>query len=258
MMTPVFPQIPLKDMNAAQLVFELTREAEALVYDEDRLIVNAAMIATHLHRNQTRSVRGDLPRVPYIEHPIRNALRALRFGKGSPQLIAANLLHDTLEDCLDEIVRMFVNVDELPAHVNLETIRGRRVAAFLWMAGAFGQHIADIVLEVSNKVGGTRQDYWMKLATLAERAGGTVPDPVAVDALIVKAMDLLDNAGSLRHQLAAGEDPHVILRRAEKYRPAVVLVSTALRAIGEIAISDALDELEGHLSKIITDLTVCG
>lgn len=256
MMTHTFPQIPLKEMDAAQLVFELSRQVESQVLDRDGIVMSAAMIATYLHRNQTRSVRGDLPRVPYIEHPMRNALRAIRFGKTDPQLIAACLLHDTLEDCAGAIVEEFARVDLQPEWITTETLRGRREAAYQWMLDSFGVYVADTVLEVTNKLGGTRQDYWMKLSLLAERVQCIVPDPVAKMALIVKAMDLLDNAGSLRHQLAQGETPEVILRRAEKYRPAVVLVSSALRGIGEIEISDALDELEGHLDKIIADQSV--
>ncbi|MCY1718581.1 hypothetical protein OVA26_16715 [Microbacterium sp. SL62] len=258
MMTIAFPRTPLKEMDAASLVFELSRQVEARVFDRKGIVMAAAMMAAHLHRNQTRGIRRDLPRVPYIEHPMRNTLRALRYGKTDPELLAACLMHDTLEDCVDEIVDQFVDTDELPGHIALETISGRRAAAHLWMIDAFGATVADVVLDVSNKVACTRRDYWMKMAALAARATGAVPDPIATMAVIVKALDLLDNAGALRHQLAAGDTPSVVLRRAQKYLPAVKELSPALRFIGEPEIADDLDKLLVHLEEIIASQRVSG
>jgi len=88
------------------------------------------------------------------------------------------------------------------------------------------------------------------------RAIGTVP--IAVMAVIVKTLDLLDNAGALRHQLAAGDTPYVVLRRAQKYLPAVKELSPALRFIGETEIADDLDKLEGHLEEIVASQWVSG
>jgi (p)ppGpp synthase/HD superfamily hydrolase len=66
-------------------------------------------MASFLHRKQTRFVRGDLPRVPYIEHPLRVALRLVRWGVPDAELIAAALLHDVVEDCSTELLEASAN-----------------------------------------------------------------------------------------------------------------------------------------------------
>lgn len=261
MMTLAYPTIPLKEMDAAMLVFELSREVERVILDpEERAIVmSAAMLATHLHRHQTRRVRGDLPFVPYIEHPVRNALRLIRFGKTAYRLIAAALLHDVVEDCAKEIALELAAANLIPFYVRLDTAKGRREVALIWLAEQFDDHISGVVEKVSHKIGSTRADYQpsMEMLTAAAieaaeaAASGSIFDPFAIDALFVKAVDLLDNAGSLRHQLAAGEDASLILNRAQKYLPAVIVVAAAMRELGEDAIADALDELRGHLEVIL-------
>jgi guanosine-3',5'-bis(diphosphate) 3'-pyrophosphohydrolase len=61
-----------------------------------RLLVEAAGFAAHKHRKQFRK---DADRTPYIQHPLAVA-RALaeEGGVDDPELLAAALLHDTLED----------------------------------------------------------------------------------------------------------------------------------------------------------------
>lgn len=61
--------------------------------DTTKLILTAAIAATAWHGNQTRKHTGE----PYITHPLAVA-EAVRHMGGSPEAIAAAILHDVLED----------------------------------------------------------------------------------------------------------------------------------------------------------------
>ena len=62
----------------------------------NQLILKAAHFATHKHRNQRRK---DEEKTPYINHPISVAKIISEIGNvEDPEVLAAALLHDTLED----------------------------------------------------------------------------------------------------------------------------------------------------------------
>jgi guanosine-3',5'-bis(diphosphate) 3'-pyrophosphohydrolase len=85
------------------------------------LILRAVAFAAHKHRDQRRK---DKEASPYINHPIE--LAHLLWNEGAvrdPMVIAAALLHDTLED----------------TETSWQELRGE-----------FGEEIADIVLEVTD------------------------------------------------------------------------------------------------------------
>ena len=61
-----------------------------------QLILNAADFAAYKHRNQKRK---DEEKTPYINHPIAVARAISEIGNvEDPEVLAAALLHDTLED----------------------------------------------------------------------------------------------------------------------------------------------------------------
>jgi (p)ppGpp synthase/HD superfamily hydrolase len=198
-------RIPLKQMDSALLVFELEREIQRLMPGtaNTELVTGAAATASFLHRDQTRFVRGDLPRVPYIEHPLRVALRLLRWGVTDAELIAAALLHDVVEDCREGLLAAFGLAGEDPLDC-LTRLYGRRVAL--------------LVAAVTNPGGST--SYEEHLAVLASSGSR---------ALLIKASDLKDNAGSIRHQLGHGQDSRMY-RMLFKYMPAVEIVAKGLRS----------------------------
>lgn len=71
------------------------------------LIVRAVHFAAQHHVGQFRKSN---PAVPYINHPIDVMHRLLMAGETSPQLLAAAVLHDTVEDTaatLDDILAEF-------------------------------------------------------------------------------------------------------------------------------------------------------
>jgi guanosine-3',5'-bis(diphosphate) 3'-pyrophosphohydrolase len=89
--------------------------------DPVSLILKAADFAAHKHRDQRRK---GIDASPYINHPIdlANILRN-EGGVADPVILAAALLHDTLED----------------TETSWEELRGQ-----------FGEEIADIVAEVTD------------------------------------------------------------------------------------------------------------
>ena len=74
----------------------------------NQLILKAARFAAYKHRNQRRK---DEERTPYINHPISVAKIISEIGKiEDPEVLAAALLHDTLEDTdttEDELIDKF-------------------------------------------------------------------------------------------------------------------------------------------------------
>lgn len=71
------------------------------------LVLRAAVYAAHAHRRQTR--KGPQGH-PYIEHPLMVAQTLAASGVEDPVVLAAALLHDTIEDCektKEEIAQVF-------------------------------------------------------------------------------------------------------------------------------------------------------
>jgi len=94
--------------------------AERVAVTSFSVIVTAADFAARAHRGQTRKGRS---RRPYIEHVLAVTSTLSTHGIDDPVTLAAALLHDTIEDC-------GLTRDGL--------------------AAVFGDHIADVVLEVSD------------------------------------------------------------------------------------------------------------
>jgi (p)ppGpp synthase/HD superfamily hydrolase len=259
-----FPRVPLKEMDAAMLAYELARETDRIIISPEGrdMVTSAAMLATFLHRHQTRRVRRDLPRVPYIEHPLRNALRLIRWGRGAdaPRLVMA-LLHDVVEDCGREILSEYAVPAGIGVGVDEDDLESIQNAAIAWLKLAYGDRVGRAVALVTNKPFITREQYQAHIIDLAAVAACTFTDlsvefdSVPVDALLVKAADLMDNAGSLRHQLAAGESEQIVNHLATKYLPVMRPVIDALLNIGDSTVAHSLIEVETSLQHIVATTT---
>lgn len=233
-----YPRVPLKKMDPAMLVFELNRETARLMPDHSELITSAATVASHLHRNQTRMVRGDLPKVPYIEHPLRVALRLIRWGITDAHIIAAALLHDTLEDCAQELVSTFGEpwmIDYPPAVLSTLYDVDPPVDS--------DSQIDRLVQAVTNPEPGTTS-YQDHLANLASEG--------STGALLIKASDLKDNAGSIKHQLGHGKDAR-LFRLAAKYYQPVKMISAELAVRNELAAHTDLEKVHQDLVELAID-----
>jgi hypothetical protein len=252
-LTVQIPSIPLKEMDSAMLSFELVREIDRIFGSEKQsaadqqaarnMVLSAAMVATHLHRNQTRYVRENFPRVPYIEHPLRNTLRLIRWGARSADLLAASVLHDTVEDCAAEIVGVyFFDLGEKNSTFTRASAQHQSPAqdavnqrsALRWISRAYSPATAFIVAGVTNPIdGGTYLGHLRELAS----PNDTVTRDQNRDPLLVKAADLIDNAGSLAHQY--GQVPNTFIEKmVRKYAPAVLLVK---RALSDLAFDESLN-----------------
>ncbi len=181
------------------------------------LVSRAAHYAARLHSNQVRT-GFDGSKSPYINHPMRVALKLIDWGISNPEVIAAALLHDTVEDCSDLI----------------ETYLIREGTAEQWVRLQFGPRAAGIVSEVTNSKG---QIYRDKIVDLAERGSS--------DALLVKAADLVDNAGSV-----PSNGGHRGLRLAEKYQPVIPAAVGRLRRLGYKSAADELTAIAANLDAI--------
>jgi hypothetical protein len=107
-MTTLFASVPLKDMDPFALTMAIFDEIRTIPGVDGVALSKVISAASYLHLNQTRVNRKGLPRTSYIEHPLRNGLRVLRWGVTSEAVLVGLLLHDTVEDCLDRVLDAFV------------------------------------------------------------------------------------------------------------------------------------------------------
>lgn len=238
---PRYPRIPLKEMDGTMLVFELGREIDRVVDTGDgrEMIASAASLASFLHRNQVRSTRKNMPRTAYIEHPLRVTLRLIRWGSCDHELLTAALLHDTAEDCAQEIVEEFAQhiiglPEDTPTQIALE-----------WMGQSYGTGVEGIVAGMTNGEG-PDFDYTAHLEAMTDAR-----------VLLGKASDLTDNAGSLIHQYGHVTEA-TITKRLYKYMPGVVIVRDKLLHQGtlpqNIKIRSVLKNAAEALDKVDNDL----
>lgn len=206
----VFPRVPLKKMDPSMLVFELDRETHRLMPEASEAITSAATLASFLHRNQTRSVRANMDRVPYIEHPLRVALRLIRWGVRDAEIIIAALLHDVAEDCADELLEVFGS-----KHVAEDAID--------CLTRLYGNRVAWLVEQVTNPDPAEGMTYAGHIRLLSA---------LASPALLIKASDLKDNAGSITHQLGHSDKLDArMLRLTAKYLPVIPAVTEGLEML---------------------------
>jgi (p)ppGpp synthase/HD superfamily hydrolase len=206
---------PLKELSAAQLAQTLQHEAVEVGMDRD-VISSAVDLATILHAHQSRGNRGNFVTTPYIEHPLRNAVRLLRLGVTNQDVITAVILHDTVEDGADVFVKKFYN--EVSTNDELES----RAILSDYISKAYGSNVARLVEAVTNDYIADTEKSKM---TLAQKNMGYlihVRDNIKGDAevILVKITDFVDNASGLYHNDIPGREVKT-KRQAQKYRPVV-------------------------------------
>jgi hypothetical protein len=212
-MTPL-ASVPLKDMDPSALTMAVLSAAAQVPGMEDQKVANAISTASYLHLNQTRANRGSFARTAYIEHPLRGALRAMRWGVTDEQIITGILLHDTVEDCLDRLLDAFA-----PGRRDHLSLEDQRARAFTWIGHQFGPRASALVLALTNPVPGPVE---LSKAQKREQYAAHVAEAIAGDAaaFIGKFADFMDNAGGLHHNLVPGNEG-MVARLALKYGPVV-------------------------------------
>lgn len=229
-------ELPLKDMEASLLGSAILACVVDLGLDRDRF-TEAIDVASFIHRGQTRKRRGGMPVVHYIEHPLRNTLRALRYGVTDADTLVAVILHDTVEDGALEMASVLAG---RPAATEEEA----RATALAFLGQRFGTEVAATVEGLSNPLlddGLSRtaknRAYVRHVARAAESA------PV----LVAKFVDFADNALSLHHA-----DDAFASRQAKKYLPLVALFDQRLGdddvrdLVGPDAVARMREALDGN------------
>lgn len=235
-------RLALKELDSAGLVLTLQR----LVLDQPESFESvktfeAVSLATYLHRAETRDVRANLPRTPYIEHPLRNTIRLLRMDCYCEDTVIATILHDVLEDCAEEIVREFRDMDTS----DMDEHELRRTA-LAYIQEQYGSEVARLVLSVSNEILPDGTPVAEKNVIYCNHAGASIQDPKSY---LIKYTDLMDNAASLYHHFIEGADNTKVIRRAVKYLPLIDVFETTHPTVrDELPISeDAKEEILANL-----------
>lgn len=143
--------------------------------------------ATQWHKGQTRFTGVNQPREPYINHPMRNMIRAFQWGVVDVDLLVAILLHDVLEDCAHRILGE--KKDE-----TIEGHKAQRAQACAVIQEKFSTHVADLVVSVTNPIVSAYASREEKRKSYLNHVSNALTDP---EVFIVKLADFVDNAGSL-------------------------------------------------------------
>lgn len=243
---------PLKELSAAQLAQTLQHEAADAGLDRD-VISSAVDLATILHAHQSRGNRGNFVTTPYIEHPLRNAVRLLRLGVTNQDVIVAVILHDTVEDGAGVFVQKFhseeLDSDELAARATLSG----------YISKAYGSNVARLVEAVTNDYIADTDKSKMSLAEKNHGYLTHVRDHIKGDpeVTLVKLTDFVDNASGLYHNDIPGRELKT-KRQAQKYRPVVDVFLEELKrtklpidAAHLAALIDRLEKTKISLDAII-------
>jgi (p)ppGpp synthase/HD superfamily hydrolase len=205
--------LPLKEMEASLLRSAILEQVNALGLSQADFR-EAIDIASFLHRAQTRKQRGSMHLVHYIEHPLRNTLRALRYGVTDPDTLIGIVLHDTVEDAPEEFSTVLAQhrpTGELDA----------REHAYAFVSDRFGAPVAAIVRGLSNPLLPNTLSRAAKNTAYIEHVRSAIASP---QVFVAKFVDFADNALSLQHS----KDRGFARRQATKYRPLVAMFSARL------------------------------
>lgn len=236
---------PLKDYDAVSLAemlrADFVRQYPARVVEQ---LQDAIQVASYLHRDDVRrGARNKNVSPPYIEHPLRVALRALRtFKVVDPNVIIAAVLHDTVEDHATD----FGDFEGVHMHAGDEA--EARASALAYISRHFGFPVARIVEWVSNPpiTPGTS-----KAEKIAAYHDHVIRYADTSEFLIIKVSDFVDNAGSLHHHYSYG-DPKVAYF-LDRYEPLLPIYRRALGShehdFWTTKVQDRLDDVEMQFDK---------
>lgn len=250
--------VPLKDMDSGALTVALLSDVRELEADgklDSATVFDALSAATFLHRNQTRANRKDLPRTPYIEHPLRNTLRAVRWGCADQDVLVATVLHDTVEDCAEDILTHYLGRADA-ASVPEEQ---QRELALGWVRESFGAEVGRIVEALSNPLStGPAVSAERKREQYAEHVAEAIRGDEKT--FVAKFADFVDNALGLPHNDVEGNGA-MVRRLAAKYRPVAAVfqhefegnprIRNLVDDEGHRRIREQIEEADGRLAALL-------
>ncbi len=235
-----FDQLPLKEMDAATLVFAIESAVDELAISGEtlRLAMEVATLA-HLDQFRKNGIKSDED--PYIVHPLRNVLRLLRYGCSDVEILSATALHDTVEDRPHAVIALLggQTADDMSASEAQER-------ASTLIASRFGHRISELVEAVTNPI-----DYPCDNTTAGyqDHVIRAIADPAV---FLVKFSDFVDNAGSVKY--LNGTDR---LRLVTKYEPLVEHFKRTSLALGNALHlpPSGLDAIAKHIATIERDFS---
>jgi hypothetical protein len=215
---------PLKNLTATGLTLAILDYSKNAKNVDMLRVQNAILLASHLHREDTRANRGRYTKTPYIEHPLRNTLRAIRYGDTSESVIIGSILHDTVEDHPYEISKEFYGAEAKTEHE-------ARANSLAYIKNAYGTKIRNMVSGMSNPI--TENKYTLaaiKNKAYADHVREAIEDP---DVCVGKVCDFVDNAVGLYHN-QGGLGKISTQKKARKYLPVCdILIARLERARNE-------------------------
>lgn len=225
-------------LNALELSRIIEETSEPILTKDNLNRLNKAIdLATILHSKQTRKNRDSYKKTPYIEHPLRNTLRLIRWGVNDTDILISSVLHDVVEDGAHEYCRLFLN-----KKVGDTSLARKQLSLFIKQA--FGQRVAFIVKGVTLLPSSARENLDKK--EINEIYKLTVKEAIESDQgiFLVKLSDFIDNATGLPH----GDDSEFIIKQVSKYKPMVPIFLEELRNISSD--SQLLVSKEGSLDIV--------
>ncbi|ORC29292.1 hypothetical protein BXO91_00100 [Rhodococcus qingshengii] len=235
-----FDQLPLKEMDAATLVFAIESAVDELAISGEtlRLAMEVATLA-HLDQFRKNGIKSDED--PYIVHPLRNVLRLLRYGCSDVEILSATALHDTVEDRPHAVIALLggQTADDMSASEAQER-------ASTLIASRFGHRISELVEAVTNPI-----DYPCDNTTAGyqDHVIRAIADPAV---FLVKFSDFVDNAGSVKYLSQTDR-----LRLVTKYEPLVEHFKRTSLALGNglHLPPSGLDAIAKHIATIEGDFS---
>lgn len=217
--TDEFSRRELKTYESEELAAVLMTLVSEIPSINSKKVREAILLASDLHKTDTRANRAAHDRTPYIEHPLRNTIRILRYGCKEQAIVIGSLLHDTVEDHPFEIARDY-------AKKNPATEEEARQISYTYIANRFDRRTSKMVKGMSNPI---VDDKYMpapqKNVIYCDHFGEAIEEP---DVLIGKVSDFTDNAFSLHHT-EEGMSSLSTYKKATKYLGAVPLLEARLK-----------------------------
>jgi hypothetical protein len=210
----VLRETPLKKLDAAQLAQTLRHEAALLGLNAE-IVDSSVDLATILHAHQIRGNRGNFATTPYIEHPLRNAVRLIRLGAQDQDVIVAAVLHDTIEDGARVFMDKFHKVTDCDELTARNTLRQH-------INDAYGPRVLHLVDAVTNDYIADQDKSRMSTEVKNKRYHDHVAKAIEnhPGVFLVKVSDFIDNATGLYNN-DIPERRHKTKKQAIKYLPVV-------------------------------------
>jgi (p)ppGpp synthase/HD superfamily hydrolase len=202
--------LPLKEMEPSLLTHSILMRSRVFLPTYSEMTLCALQMASYLHRNATRQNRHNLPKDTYITHPLRNAERLFRYGVEDPEIIIATILHDTVEDCYEEMAEKLVGR-------SFSTPESGRDIALDILSDTFNPTISNLVNQVTNPFSTRGISKEEKRLQYFEHVVEVVQDPKVY---LIKFTDWVDNAVGLHHNAQEGNQG-MVTHLSQKYFPLV-------------------------------------